>query len=169
MKAKPRVFLDVWQSWSFLCFHLKWSICCFVRRLFKTKPTPSRMKAKLCVFFWQLALLAISSFSFKTTPSLFHVKIFWNKAYTLTEEGYDRTTSGRGSSTGSTWAILDEARTQSTYISTISYIEVHVKVITTLVHVLILQRRFEAKITLQRINQSLRKRFLSTVRIFSLP
>jgi hypothetical protein len=65
--------------------------------------------------------------------------------------------------------ILGEARTQSTHISTIPYIEVQVKVIITLVHVLIIQRRFEAKITLQRINHRLWKRFLSTVRIFSLP
>jgi hypothetical protein len=62
----------------------------------------------------------------------------------------DRTTSGRGSSPGSTWAILGEARTQSTHISTISYIEVQVKVITAFVHVLIIQRRIEAKITLQK-------------------
>jgi hypothetical protein len=81
----------------------------------------------------------------------------------------DRTTSGRGSSPGSTWAILGEARTQSTHITTISYIEVQVKVITAFVHVLIIQRRIEAKITLQRINQSLRKWFLSTVRTSSLP
>jgi hypothetical protein len=81
----------------------------------------------------------------------------------------DRITSGRGLSPGSTWAILGEARTQSTHISTIPYIEVLVKCITDLVHVLIMQRRFEAKITLQRINQSLRKRFLSTARTSSLP
>jgi hypothetical protein len=65
--------------------------------------------------------------------------------------------------------ILGEAKTQSTHISTIPYIEVRVKVITTLVHVLIIQKRFEAKITLQEINQSWQKRFLSTVRTFSLP
>jgi hypothetical protein len=81
----------------------------------------------------------------------------------------DRTTSGRGSSLGSTWAIVSEARTQSTHISTIPYIEVWVKVITTLVHVLIIQKMFKAKITLRRINQSLRKWFLSMVRTFSLP
>jgi hypothetical protein len=66
----------------------------------------------------------------------------------------DKTTSGRGSSPGSTWVILGEARIQSTHISTIPYIEVQVKVITAFVHVLIIQRRIEAKITLQRINQS---------------
>jgi hypothetical protein len=43
----------------------------------------------------------------------------------------DRTTSGSGPLLGSTWAILDEARTQSTHISTILYIEVQVEVITT--------------------------------------
>jgi hypothetical protein len=43
----------------------------------------------------------------------------------------DRTTSGRGSSLGSTWAILGEARTQSTHISTIPYIKVQIEVITT--------------------------------------
>jgi hypothetical protein len=64
--------------------------------------------------------------------------------------------------------ILGEARTQSTHISTIPYIEVQVKVITAFVHVLIIYKRIEAKITLQRINQSLRKRFFSTVRIFFL-
>jgi hypothetical protein len=48
--------------------------------------------------------------------------------------------------------ILGEVRTQLTHISTIPYIEVQVKVITTLVHVLIIQRWFEAKITLQMIN-----------------
>jgi hypothetical protein len=60
----------------------------------------------------------------------------------------DRTTSARSSSLGSTWAILGEARTQSTHISNKPYIEVRVKVITTLVHVLIIQKRFEAKIML---------------------
>jgi hypothetical protein len=45
--------------------------------------------------------------------------------------GCDRITSGRASSLGSTWAILDEARTQSTHISTIPYFEVQVEVITT--------------------------------------
>jgi hypothetical protein len=65
--------------------------------------------------------------------------------------------------------ILGEVGTQSTHISIKPYVEVRVKVITTLVHVLIIQKRFEAKIMLQRINQSLRKRFLSMVRIFSLP
>jgi hypothetical protein len=42
----------------------------------------------------------------------------------------DRTTSGRGPSPASTRAILSEARTQSTHISTIPYIEVQVEVIT---------------------------------------
>jgi ribosome-associated translation inhibitor RaiA len=51
----------------------------------------------------------------------------------------------------------DQLERFSTHISTIPYIEVQVKVITALVHVLIIQKRFEAKITLQRINQSLRK------------
>jgi hypothetical protein len=63
-------------------------------------------------------------------------------------ENCDRTISGRGSSPGLTWVILGEARTQSTHISTIPYIKVQVKVITVLVHVLIIQMRFEAKITL---------------------
>jgi hypothetical protein len=44
---------------------------------------------------------------------------------------YDRTTSGRGSSLGSTGAILGEPRTQSTHISTIPYFEVQVELITT--------------------------------------
>jgi hypothetical protein len=46
------------------------------------------------------------------------------------EENNDRTTSGRGSSPGATSTILGEARIQSTYISTIPYIEVQVEVIT---------------------------------------
>jgi hypothetical protein len=45
----------------------------------------------------------------------------------------DRTTSGRGPSPGSTSAILGEARTQLTHISTIPYIEVQVEVIATAV------------------------------------
>jgi hypothetical protein len=77
--------------------------------------------------------------------------------FSATRANCDRTTSGRGSSSGSMWAILGDARTQSTHISTIPYIEVRVNVITTSVHVLIIQKRFEAKITLQEINQSLRK------------
>jgi hypothetical protein len=43
----------------------------------------------------------------------------------------DRTTSGRGSSLGSTWAIIGEVRTQSTHIYTIPYIKVQIEVITT--------------------------------------
>jgi hypothetical protein len=46
-------------------------------------------------------------------------------------ESCDRTTLGRGSSLGSTWAILGEVRTQSTHNSTIPYIEVQIEVITT--------------------------------------
>jgi hypothetical protein len=51
--------------------------------------------------------------------------------------------------------ILAEARTQLTHISIIPYIKVLVKGITGLIHILIIQRGFEAKITLQMINQSL--------------
>jgi hypothetical protein len=49
----------------------------------------------------------------------------------ITCDNCDRTTSKRSSSLASTWAILIEARTQSTHISTISYIEVEIEVITT--------------------------------------
>jgi hypothetical protein len=51
--------------------------------------------------------------------------------------------------------ILVEARIQSIHISIIPYIEVQVEVITTWVHILVIQKRFEAKITLQEINQNL--------------
>jgi hypothetical protein len=51
--------------------------------------------------------------------------------------GCDRTTSGRGPSLGLTCAILSEARTQSTHINIIPYIEVQVEIITTEVHILV--------------------------------
>jgi hypothetical protein len=45
--------------------------------------------------------------------------------------GCDRTTSARGSSPASTRVVLSEARTQSTHISTMPYIQVQVEIITT--------------------------------------
>jgi hypothetical protein len=81
----------------------------------------------------------------------------------------DRTTSRRGSSTR---ISLSDSRLSENTINThntLPYIEAQVEVITTYVHVLVIQKRDEAKIMLQVINQSLQKQFLSTVRTFSLP
>jgi hypothetical protein len=51
------MFLVVWHSWSFLRFHLKWSL------------RPSKQR------------------SFETKPTSFQTKVFWNEAYVLSDVG----------------------------------------------------------------------------------